>query len=123
MWIYIVILGIIWVGLLIPVVQERRAWIVFAHGGSGVFFTSILLSLGFHQTGDLADIAWLEVIGFFLFIPAAILMVFAMISLVKENITIGVFTDVYADEIIEWIPELYNIKINEWAVWTEDLSV
>ena len=36
MWIYIIILGVIWIGLLIPVVQERRAWIAYAHVGSGL---------------------------------------------------------------------------------------
>ena len=86
MWIYIVVLGIIWVGLLIPVVQERRAWIAFAHCGSGVFFTSLLLSLGLYKTGDLADIVWLEVIGFVLFIPAAILIVSAIVALVRGNL-------------------------------------
>jgi len=82
MWIYMIILGVIWVGLLIPVVQEHRAWIVCAHGGSGLFFTSLLVSLGLHQTGDIADIVWLEIIGFVLIIPAVILMISTMVTLV-----------------------------------------
>ena len=41
----------------------------------------------------------------------------------KGNITIGIFTDVYANEIVEWIPTLYGVKIDEWAVWTESLNV
>lgn len=86
MWIYIIILGVIWVGLLIPVVQERRAWIAYAHGGSGLFFTSLLLSLGLHQTGDIADIVWLEIIGFVLFIPAAILIASAIVAIVQGNL-------------------------------------
>jgi protein-S-isoprenylcysteine O-methyltransferase Ste14 len=86
MWIYIVILGVIWVGLLMPVVQERRAWIAYAHGGTGLFFSSLLLSLGIHQTGDLADIVWLEIIGFVLFIPAAILIVSAIVALVQGKL-------------------------------------
>ena len=81
MWIYISILGVIWVGLLIPVVQERRAWIACAHGGTGLFFTSLLLSLGLHQTGDFADIVWLETIGFVLFIPAAILIASGILAI------------------------------------------
>lgn len=85
MWIYIIILGVIWVGLLIPVVQERRAWIAYAHGGTGLFFTSLLLSLGLHQTGDIADIVWLEIIGFVLFIPAAILIASAIVAIVQGN--------------------------------------
>ena len=86
MWIYIIILCAIWVGLLIPVVQERRAWIAYAHGGTGLFFTSLLLSLGLHQTGDIADIVWLEIIGFVLFIPAGILVVFAIIAIAQGNL-------------------------------------
>jgi len=86
MWIYIVILGVILVGLLIPVVQERRAWIAYAHGGTGLFSTSLLLSLGLHQTGDLADIVWLEIICFVLFIPAAILIASAIVAITHGNL-------------------------------------
>jgi protein-S-isoprenylcysteine O-methyltransferase Ste14 len=86
MWIYIIILGLIWVGLLIPVIQERRAWIAYAHGGTGLFFTSLLLSLGLHQTGDIADIVWLEIIGFVLFIPAAILIVSAIVAIAHGDL-------------------------------------
>ena len=86
MWIYIVILGVIWVGLLMPVVQQRLAWIAYAHGGTGLFFTSLLLSLGLHQTGDIADILWLEIIGFVLFIPAAILIASAMVAITQGDL-------------------------------------
>ena len=86
MWIYIIILAVVWFGLLIPVVQERRAWIAYAHGGTGLFFTSLLLGLGLHQTGDIADIVWLEIIGFVLFIPAAILIASAIVAIVQGNL-------------------------------------
>ena len=86
MWIYIIILGVIWVGLLIPVVREHRAWIAFAHGGTGLFFTSLLLSLGLRQTGDIADIVWLEIIGLVLFIPAAILIASAIVAIAQGNL-------------------------------------
>lgn len=86
MWICIIILSIIWGGLLIPVVLERRAWIVCAHGGSGLFFSSLLLSLGMHQTGEIADIIWLKIIGFVLIIPAVILIAAAMASIPKEGL-------------------------------------
>lgn len=86
MWIYIVILGAIWVGLLIPVVQQRHAWMAYAHGGTGLFFTSLLLSLGLRQTGDLADIVWLEIIGFVLFIPAAILIASAIVAITHGDL-------------------------------------
>ncbi|HUT70563.1 MAG TPA: methyltransferase [Desulfatiglandales bacterium] len=85
MWAYI-ILGAIWVGLLIPVVRERRAWIAYAHGGTGLLFTSLLLSLELHQTGDIADIVWLEIIGFVLFIPAAILIASALVAIAQRNL-------------------------------------
>jgi len=85
MWAYIV-LGVIWVGLLIPVVKERRVWIACAHGGTGLFFTALFLSLGLGQTGDIADIIWLEIIGFILFIPAAILIASAMFAVAQGTL-------------------------------------
>jgi protein-S-isoprenylcysteine O-methyltransferase Ste14 len=91
MWAYIS-LGIVWVGLLIPVIRERQAWIACAHGGTGLFFTSLFLSLGLDQTGDIADIVWLKIIGCIFFISAAILIISAVIavargSLVKSGIS------------------------------------
>jgi protein-S-isoprenylcysteine O-methyltransferase Ste14 len=86
MWIYIIILGVIWVGLLIPVVQERCAWIACAHSGTGLFFTSLLVSLGLHQTGDIADIVWLEITGFVLFIPAVILIASAIVAITHGDL-------------------------------------
>ena len=86
MWVYIIILGVIWVGLLIPVVRERRAWMAYAHVGTGLFFTSLLLSLGFHQAGDFADIVWLKIIGFVLFIPAAILIASAIVAITHKDL-------------------------------------
>lgn len=86
MWISIVILGVIWVGLLIPVVQERLAWMAYAHVGTGLFFTSLILNLALPQTGDLADTLWLKVIGFILIIPALILFVSSMVALSKGDL-------------------------------------
>jgi protein-S-isoprenylcysteine O-methyltransferase Ste14 len=91
MWAYIS-LAIVWVGLLIPVIRERQAWIACAHGGTGFFFTALFLSLGLDQTGDIADIVWLKIIGFVFLIPAAILIISALIavargSLVKSGIS------------------------------------
>ena len=87
MWICIAVLGVVWIGLLIPVLQERRAWIAYAHGGTGLFFTSLLLSLGLHQTGDIANIQWLEIIGFVLFIPAAVLIASAIVAIRHGDLT------------------------------------
>ena len=86
MWVYIIILGIIWVGLLIPVVKERRAWLTYAHGGTGIFFTSLLLNLALNQTGDLANIKWLEIIGFILFIPASFLVASAIFAITHGDL-------------------------------------
>lgn len=43
-------------------------------------------------------------------------------ELKKGNITIGIFTNVYADEKIEWIPTLFGVEIDQWAAWTEGLN-
>jgi protein-S-isoprenylcysteine O-methyltransferase Ste14 len=91
MWAYIV-LAVIWIGLLIPVIKERHAWMACSHGGTALLFTVLFLSLGLDQTGDIADIVWLEIIGFILLIPAIILFIAAMISaargtLVKSGIS------------------------------------
>ncbi len=40
----------------------------------------------------------------------------------KGEITIGIFTDVYTNDHIEWIPELFGVKIPEWAAWTESFN-
>jgi protein-S-isoprenylcysteine O-methyltransferase Ste14 len=86
MWIYIIILGVIWVGLMIPVVQERRAWIACAHGGTGLFFSSLLLSLGLPQTGVIADILWLKIFGFVLLLPAVILIACAVVAITRGDL-------------------------------------
>jgi len=44
-------------------------------------------------------------------------------KLPKEEITIGIFTDVYANDYVEWIPTFYGVEIEEWAAWTEGLNV
>lgn len=43
-------------------------------------------------------------------------------SLPQGEITIGVFTNVYSKDSVEWIPTLFGIKINEWASWTDSLN-
>ena len=40
-----------------------------------------------------------------------------------EVLTIGIFTDVYAGDKVEWIPTFFGIEIDEWAVWEESLNV
>lgn len=41
----------------------------------------------------------------------------------NEKVTIGIFTDVKSGDKVEWIPEFFGVKINEWASWEEDWSV
>lgn len=43
----------------------------------------------------------------------------------KKNdvLTIGIFTDVQKGDYIEWIPNLFGVRVNEWATWTESLNV
>ncbi len=39
------------------------------------------------------------------------------------SITLGIFTDVLPNERVEWVPTFYGVKITEWAVWTESMTV
>lgn len=39
-------------------------------------------------------------------------------DLTKGKVTIGVFTNVYAGDNVEWIPTIFGQKIQEWAKWT-----
>lgn len=41
----------------------------------------------------------------------------------KGTFTIGIFTDVKLYDKVEWIPTFFNIEIDEWATWTQTLSV
>lgn len=39
------------------------------------------------------------------------------------NITIGIFTDVYINDYVEWIPTFYkNVRVTEWATWGSSLN-
>ncbi|KKM60637.1 hypothetical protein LCGC14_1539830, partial [marine sediment metagenome] len=39
------------------------------------------------------------------------------------QITIGIFTDVYAGDKVEWIPTLFGVRIDEWAEWEDYMNV
>ncbi len=43
----------------------------------------------------------------------------------KENdvLIIGIFTDVQKGDQVEWIPNFFGERIDEWAIWTEELNV
>ncbi len=36
--------------------------------------------------------------------------------------TIGLFTEVGEGERVDWVPEMYGVRINEWALWTTSLT-
>jgi len=44
---------------------------------------------------------------------------------IKNNdvLIIGIFTNVEAGDNVEWIPNMFGIRIEEWASWTENLAV
>lgn len=44
------------------------------------------------------------------------------LDLTKGKITIGIFTDVYSGDNVEWIPTIFGVKIEEWATWTSGLN-
>ncbi len=45
-------------------------------------------------------------------------------TLIKTDIiNIGIFTDVKVGDNVEWIPNFFGIRVEEWATWTESLNV
>jgi len=40
----------------------------------------------------------------------------------NEKVTIGLFTNVYTGDSIEWIPKIAGVRVSEWAVWTTSLE-
>lgn len=44
-------------------------------------------------------------------------------DLLIGDITVGIFTEVYERDIVEWIPTFYGVEIEEWATWTQSLNV
>ena len=39
-----------------------------------------------------------------------------------KSYIVGIFTDVKHGDQVEWVPNLYGVKIQEWAEWTGDLG-
>jgi hypothetical protein len=39
-----------------------------------------------------------------------------------ETLTIGIFTTVEKGDYVEWIPNFFGTRINEWATWTENFN-
>jgi len=44
-------------------------------------------------------------------------------ELPKGIITIGIYTDVLPNDYVEWVPTLFGVEIDEWAVFQESLKV
>lgn len=40
-----------------------------------------------------------------------------------DDLTIGIFTVVEKGDVVEWIPNFFGVRIDEWAVWTASLNV
>lgn len=40
-------------------------------------------------------------------------------DLPKGKITIGIFTNVYREDNVEWIPTFFGVEIDEWAIWVD----
>ena len=40
----------------------------------------------------------------------------------NDKLIIGIFTNVKKGDRVEWIPNLFGVRIEEWATWTESLS-
>ena len=40
----------------------------------------------------------------------------------NEVVTVGIFTEVYYNDHVEWIPSFYGIEVGEWASWTSNLN-
>lgn len=80
MWEYIVCVGI-WVGIiagwLIPVIRKRIVYEIYEACGLGVYFSLIVLGWGWKTI----DIFPLVYIGYALYVPAAVLVIFSFVSL------------------------------------------
>jgi protein-S-isoprenylcysteine O-methyltransferase Ste14 len=84
MWAYIVC-GIIWILSLITIIKERLACETYAHIETAVFFTSLFFNLEGIGKFDIANILWLEIIGFLFFIPSAFLIISSFIAFDRKG--------------------------------------
>lgn len=41
----------------------------------------------------------------------------------SQILRVGIFTNVEADDEIEWVPNFFGVRVPEWASWTADLNV
>jgi len=89
MWEYIlcaVICAVIWIingRCIIRSARERITGEIYSHTGLGIFFTLLTLELILGEAGmwTSTNILWLQIIGYILYIPSAVLVFGSMIQL------------------------------------------
>lgn len=90
MYLCISICAIIWIVNGIWLIQAAREHVtseIYMHTGLGVFFSLLALELtiGMHSAWRHFGISWLEVVGWILYIPSAILVFGSMIELKRTG--------------------------------------
>jgi protein-S-isoprenylcysteine O-methyltransferase Ste14 len=90
MWAYI-ISAIIWIvnaKYIIQGIREHNQSEAYEHFGLAVYFTLLVLGIGRPQiAGVFSDLLWLEIIGFILFIPSALLVGLPIVTLERKGKT------------------------------------
>jgi len=87
MWEYIiggVICIIIWIVNIKPIIEGFHEHIlseIYTHLGLGIYFTLLVINQTIVGMHTIFDIGWLQTIGFILFIPSALLVLGAIITL------------------------------------------
>jgi protein-S-isoprenylcysteine O-methyltransferase Ste14 len=90
MWAYIVgaIIWIVSIKCIIQGIREHNASEVYEHSGLAVYFTNLVLGIGRPQiAGVFSHLLWLEIIGFILFIPSALLVTLPIVTLERKGKT------------------------------------
>lgn len=82
--------AVIWIvngKMIIQAVKERITCEIFGHTGLGVYFTLLVLELTLGRLGlwTQANILWLRIIGFALYVPSAFLIVASTIQLTHKG--------------------------------------
>jgi protein-S-isoprenylcysteine O-methyltransferase Ste14 len=89
-WAYI-ISAIIWIvnaKFIIQAAREHNQSEAYEHFGLPVYFTNLVLGIGRPQiAGVFSDLLWLEIIGFILFIPSALLVTLPIVTLERKGKT------------------------------------
>ena len=90
MWAYI-ISAIIWIvngKFIMQGIREHNQSEAYEHFGLAVYFTLLVLGIGTPQiAGVFSEVLWLEIIGFILFIPSALLVALPIVTLERKGKT------------------------------------